>query len=57
METWLLWSLVGFHLLGIIGSASIIGKPRQPMSYGLWVTSTIISVAIIVMLFVWGNPQ
>lgn len=46
-----------FHLLGIIASASIIGKPRQPMSYGVWVTSTIISVAVIVTLFVWGNAQ
>lgn len=57
METWLLWFLVVFHLVGVIASASIIGKPRRPMSYGVWVTSTIISVAIIVMLFFWGNPQ
>lgn len=57
MSTWLLWTLVVFHLAGVMASASIIGKPRQPLTYGVWAVSTMISAVIIMMLFIWGNPQ
>lgn len=57
METWLMWSLVGLHVVGILTTVAIVGKPRQPLTGGVAATTVIINLMIISALIIWGNPS
>lgn len=52
--TWMLWIVVGFHLLGIVATISQTGKKREPTTPAVVAVSTLISLALIALVIFGG---
>ena len=55
MALGLFWTLVGLQVLGLILTASTIGKPRKPLDAGAFAVQVVLASAIILALFIWGG--
>lgn len=47
MTTFILCSVIGLHVVGILATISIVGKPRAPMTQGQAVSVAVISGLVI----------
>lgn len=47
MQTFMIWTIVGLHLLGAISTIAMVGKKREPITPMMAVVSTVVSFLVI----------
>jgi hypothetical protein len=44
---WFLWTLIGWNVLSVVLSATVVGKPRKPLEASTFAVMTLVSSAVI----------
>lgn len=55
--SWMLWLVVGWFVVNILGSIALIGKKREPITPRTVIVASILWIGLIVLVIAGGHAQ